>query len=361
MNPAITVIVPIYNVEQYIYKSIESILSQTLNNIEIILVDDGSTDKSGDIADFYAKKDSRVKVIHKKNQGVSMARNLGLKLAAGEYVSFIDSDDWIDVDMLEKLYYEAIENNCDVVMCCFSREDIKNNKSVKIFHPFQSNTILLKNDINREICSQLLVNGYFTSSCDKIYRLSFLKKYKIKMSTNVKLREDYIFNMNVFNFADRVKYVPMPFYHYRDADNSAVKKYYKNLFEFDLRLYKKKKKYLKEWFGDDPKYLIAISYNFLMDVFHNIIQIYNKNNLDGIKNKWGNIYNIVNNFYTRQALLEYKEHINCKDKISLIKIKMIKNKQVLLLTFTAFFSNIISTNTKIRIKNFFGLRNESYF
>lgn len=354
MKPAITVIVPIYNVEKYIHKSIKSILSQTLNNIEIILVDDGSTDKSGKIADFYAEKDSRVKVIHKINQGVSIARNVGLELATGEYVSFIDSDDWIDDDMFEILYCEAIENNCDVAMGCFSREDIKNNKSVKVLHPFKSNTVLLKNDIKREICSRLLINVFFTSSCDKIYRLSFLKKYKIKMPNNVKLREDYIFNMDVFNFAERVKYVPIAFYHYRDADNSAVKKYYKNLFEFDLKLYKKKKKYFKVWFGDNQEYLNAISYDFLMDVFHNIIQIYNKNNLDGIKNKWRSIYSIVNSLHIRQALLECKEYINCKDKISFIKIKMIKNKQVFLLTFIAFFCNNISTDTKIKIKSIFG-------
>lgn len=100
MKPLVSVIVPIYNVEKYLSKCIESIINQTLSNIEIILINDGSTDSSGVIADNYAKNDSRIKVIHKKNGGQGSARNIGIELASGEYIGFVDSDDWIDLDSM---------------------------------------------------------------------------------------------------------------------------------------------------------------------------------------------------------------------------------------------------------------------
>lgn len=356
MNVKISVILPVYNVEKYLDRCIQSILNQTLNSIEIIIVNDGSTDKSGKILNLYAEKDSRIKVIHQKNQGVSVARNQGLLAANGEYIAFIDPDDWIDNNMFEKLYCEAVQNDCDVVISCFFREDINNNKSVKTFHPFESNKLLLKDDIRDDICSQLLLNGFFTVVWDKIYRRSFLEKYKIKMYDDVKLREDYFFNMDVFGYAERVKYLPIPFYHYRDTPNSALKKYYKDLFQFDIKLYNKKKEYSGEWFINNEKYLNKISYDFLMDVYNNVIKVYNKNNIDVIKNKWKDIYRIVNHLDTRQALQQC-EHYNSKDRISNMKIYLIKSKYIILLNLLSFFINNISVETKKNIKSIFRKKN----
>ena len=113
----LSIIMPIYNTGKYLHKCIKSILSQTLTNFELILVDDGSVDESGQICDEYAAKDARIKVIHKKNEGVSIARNTGIEVAAGEYIGFIDSDDWIESDMYEKLYNLAKSKECDIVMC----------------------------------------------------------------------------------------------------------------------------------------------------------------------------------------------------------------------------------------------------
>ena len=110
----ISVIVPVYNVEKYLTKCVDSIMNQTYKDLEIILVDDGSTDNSGKICDEYVKKDKRFKVIHKKNGGLSDARNVGIKNSTGEYLSFIDSDDYIDNDMIECLYNACIKNNADI-------------------------------------------------------------------------------------------------------------------------------------------------------------------------------------------------------------------------------------------------------
>ena len=118
-SPKISVIVPIYNVERYIRQCLDSIVSQSLKDLEILLIDDGSTDNSGKIAEKLKKKDKRCIVIHNKNCGYGASINLGIKMAKGEYVGIIESDDWIAPNMYEKLYMNAIVNNSDVVKCNF--------------------------------------------------------------------------------------------------------------------------------------------------------------------------------------------------------------------------------------------------
>lgn len=119
MEELITVIVPIYNVEKYLKQCLDSIINQTYKNLEIILVDDGSPDNCGKICDNYAEKDNRIKVIHKENGGLSSARNAGLDIATGDYISFIDSDDYVAENFIETLYKLCIENNCDISECDF--------------------------------------------------------------------------------------------------------------------------------------------------------------------------------------------------------------------------------------------------
>ena len=116
-NSLISVIIPIYNVEAYLKRCVDSVINQTYKNLEIILVDDGSPDNCPQICDDYAKQDSRVKVVHKENGGLSDARNAGLKIAKGEYISFIDSDDWINLEMFKRMVEVAIDKNADIVEC----------------------------------------------------------------------------------------------------------------------------------------------------------------------------------------------------------------------------------------------------
>src|ERR1035437_5330472 len=119
--PPISIIVPIYNIERYLSKCIDSILVQTFINFELILVNDGSTDNCGKIINEYAQKDSRIVVIHKKNGGVSSARNAGLDLAQGEYIGWVDADDYIATDMYETLYHLAIDYNADISECNYAQ------------------------------------------------------------------------------------------------------------------------------------------------------------------------------------------------------------------------------------------------
>ena len=127
MNELISVIVPIYNVEKYLERCLDSIIKQTYKNLDIILVDDGSIDNSTKICDEYVKKDSRIKVIHKENGGLSDARNVGIDNSDGKYICFIDSDDYIELDMIENLYDGIVKNNANIC-CCGKLLEYEKNK-----------------------------------------------------------------------------------------------------------------------------------------------------------------------------------------------------------------------------------------
>ena len=128
MDVLVSVIVPVYKVEKYIVRCVDALINQTLQNIEIILVDDGSPDECPVICDNYAKKDTRIRVIHKENGGLGYARNSGISIAKGKYIAFVDSDDWIEMDMYRIMYEEAKRNDADIVMCGYKATD-----GVKVF------------------------------------------------------------------------------------------------------------------------------------------------------------------------------------------------------------------------------------
>ena len=135
-NLKVSVIIPVYNVEQYLNQCLDSVINQTLKDIEIICVDDGSTDNSFKMLEEYAQKDNRIKVIHQKNKGAAAARNEGLYIAQGKYLSFLDSDDFFEIDMLEQMYNCAEKYNTDIVVCkskVISNGIIKDNTNIKDF------------------------------------------------------------------------------------------------------------------------------------------------------------------------------------------------------------------------------------
>ncbi len=164
--PLISIVVPVYKVEEYLPRCIDSLLSQTYRNIEIILVDDGSPDKCGIICDEYAKKDIRIKVVHKPNCGLSSARNAGIAIANGEYISFVDSDDWVDKDFISKMIAVALSEKADLVSC-------------GTIYDFPNNTISKTYDNNmyvgKDIMLQFLKNSFGgTIVCGKLFRIGFI-------------------------------------------------------------------------------------------------------------------------------------------------------------------------------------------
>lgn len=167
-NELISIIVPAYNVEKYIEQCIDSILCQTYQHIEIILIDDGSKDSTGSICDLYAKKDKRIRVIHKENTGLSSVRNLGIKLAKGDYIGFVDSDDVISTDMFEKLFTNLMATNSDIAICNYQIIDEKNQKREKGFYSFEKKIEILQ---NKEIYDLIFLEArYGIVAWNKLYR-----------------------------------------------------------------------------------------------------------------------------------------------------------------------------------------------
>ena len=215
MDGLISVIVPIYNVENYLVRCIDSIINQTYSNLEIILVDDGSPDNCHIICDEYAKKDSRIKVIHKKNGGLSDARNAGLEIATGKYISFIDSDDYIYKDMYTDLIglikaHDADISNCSVYK--FYENDKFNLDYDKEFNiKIYSNEDALRSLIMEEEIKQTVWN--------KIYKRKIIDDIKFEVG---KIQEDEYWTYKVIGNAKKVVHIDKPMYYYLQRENSIM-------------------------------------------------------------------------------------------------------------------------------------------
>lgn len=195
----ISVIVPVYNVEKYLHRCIDSILSQTYRNLEIILVNDGSTDNSGEICEWYKEQDKRIKVIHKKNGGQSSARNAGLEIATGEYVAFVDSDDWIIDNMYEYLLglIKKTESDVATIDFIFARDETENK------YRYSKKKINIKVYENKEILREYLIEGTIRGSysfCRNLYKRKLFKNVKFP---NGKINEDIVTNYKVLMNAKR--------------------------------------------------------------------------------------------------------------------------------------------------------------
>lgn len=197
----VTVIIPIYNVEKYLKEAVESVINQTYANVEIILVDDGATDNSGIMCDEFAKKDSRIKVIHKKNGGLSDARNAGLDIATGKYIMFLDSDDFLELDAVEKMYREIKEKDADYVIGNYINTDEDGQKwknvifDLEKYKPFRLS-------INDHMNSFFIMNS---SVCNKIFKKEFIDSLNLRFVVGLPA-EDAIFTTYCFMKAKKVYY-----------------------------------------------------------------------------------------------------------------------------------------------------------
>ena len=209
----ISIIIPVYNVEKYLDRCLESVINQTYKNLEIILVDDGSTDKSSSMCDEWKKKDKRIKVFHKENGGLSSARNTGLKKLKGDYFYFLDSDDTIDYDCIERMYNEALSNKCDIVISPYI--NVHHGEEKPYFKTIDSKVLSVEDALKE----MLLSNIYNVSSCGKLFKNSVLKNIEFPLG---KLCEDngttYKFILN----ASKVYYINVPFYKYYINPNSIM-------------------------------------------------------------------------------------------------------------------------------------------
>ena len=209
----VSIIVPVYNVEKYLSKCIDSILAQTFKDFELILIDDGSPDDCGKIIDEYAGKDNRIVVVHQENAGVSAARNAGLKIARGTYIGFVDPDDYIDSEMYATMISKIKETGADIACCAFDRisendETIRNNNA----------------DFSGELSRFEFLRHLFDAprtilggNCNKLFYREMTSKYDEQLT----MCEDYVFLLDYSNNMSKAFFINKPFYHYRERAGSV--------------------------------------------------------------------------------------------------------------------------------------------
>lgn len=227
MIPKVSIVVPMYGVEPFLNKCVDSLLAQSLHDIEIILVDDGSPDRCGEIAEEYAIKDNRVKVIHQKNSGLGPARNTGMAAATGEYIGFVDSDDWANNCMFERLYNAAKKNNADIAVgghCDWREGKVIRSKR----HPLAGKTVMDRSEID-----EIRRNLYGRSIDDKVteafpmsvwiavYRKTLIDNNQLKFKNIIS--EDVIFNISAYKFANKMYLISWPIDIVSVADTLLIK------------------------------------------------------------------------------------------------------------------------------------------
>lgn len=210
-KPIVTIIVPVYKVEKYLSCCIDSILAQSFKSFELLLINDGSPDMSGRICDDYASKDNRIRSFHKENGGVSSARNLGLDKAQGEWICFIDSDDWVEVDFLKELVqynsFDLIVGGLDSFGCVATSTKRDENIVVDLKHSYEAAQILNVN-IENTISA-------FYYSCGKLFRRSIILQNALRFDTRMKMCEDTCFLMQYLTHADKIILSDSSLYRYR--------------------------------------------------------------------------------------------------------------------------------------------------
>lgn len=210
----ISIIVPVYNCKEYLKECVNSLLKQTYNNIEVFLVDDGSTDGSGKICDELAKTDKRIIVLHKKNGGVSSARNAAIKEIKGKYTLFVDSDDYVDVDYVDTLV-NNIESN-DMVVCGYVEEYKKKSIEMKIT---DENIIIDPKKANRLIYENRAFGGYLWN---KLFITEIIQEKKIQFNEKIHMCEDQLFIINYLLYVKKINVISKMLYHYRMRKSSMV-------------------------------------------------------------------------------------------------------------------------------------------
>jgi glycosyltransferase involved in cell wall biosynthesis len=288
MSKKVSVIIPVYNTERFLVECLDSVLSQSLKDIEVICVDDGSTDSSPDILHEYKKKDSRIKVIHQEHSAPGNARNAGFDIAQGDYISFIDSDDYVDRMFLEKLYSKAVETESDIVIANVFLYYM-DTESLQLFHDAALYTFL-KNKVFSIVDYPELIR--ILAPWDRIYKKSFLNNYSIRMPEDT-IYEDRLYAVKCLVYAQRITVVNEPLYYYRKNAGQAIT---------DIEL--KQSQFRRDYLEMTKECLLlmqkenlycSLSYDYLINHFENCL-MHQKSIKD--KNEFAYFFNYIHDMIT---------------------------------------------------------------
>lgn len=328
--PKISIIVPIYNVEKYLRKCIDSIINQTLKDIEIILVNDGSTDNCGSIIDEYAKQDERVIAIHKENGGQSSARNMGLDIARGKYIGFVDSDDWIELDMYELLYKSIIENNYEMSVCGRCSYSMENQKTYEV--GIKDEIINLEETSLQSYISNNLFYSHTVVVWNKLYLKDIIDKYNIRFKdVSYVGSEDTLFNYQILWHVKKIRAIDKICYNQLSREGSTTKNYKKGYISRTSNLVKSMDEYsIKINQKDFAKEIIPMFLLFFFQWNISQIKLYSENCYTDLKTELIEASNnkefmqYVKILSSNRSINKYMKNMGFRSKgIMLIKLEML--------------------------------------
>ncbi|MBY7144643.1 glycosyltransferase [Virgibacillus sp. NKC19-3] len=303
MDKLVSIIVPVYNVEIQLHDCIHSILNQTYTYIEVILVNDGSTDSSGSICDDFAKGDNRVNVIHQKNAGPSAARNAGIDAALGDYIQFVDSDDYMEPTMTETLL-KAMISDVQLVLCGYQTIN-RDNHHTKDYIPSRKGVFqyvpLMKH------IGELYKDVLLPSPCNKLYRAACINQKTIRFMEGLSVGEDLLFNLDYLQICNKVHVINNRLYYYSIADHSSLsRRFNKDLFKEQQLIFQKMKAFLiaHNCYQDENKHFIHSTHT--NNIIHALGNLFHANSTLTSKEKKERIRTIV----TDDSLKEHMAYFN---------------------------------------------------
>lgn len=330
---------PVYNAQKYLARAIESILNQSLKEIELILVNDGSTDKSIDICREYEMHDSRVKVIDKKNEGACIARNTGISIARGEYLQLVDADDYCELNMLEEQYDRAKETGAEVVMCGLKYDISLKNGEISYEESHYKNAVLKGQQEIKEIIVDILNNTLFNYTHNKLYNLKFLREKNLKFIEWLPIDQDTNFNIDVFKNLSYLTLSTDSYYHYiKTFEETIVNRYHSK--KIDVRAYRFERltelfKQCNIYTEENQKWVASMYIHQVIDAFE--MYFHQKCPLT-VKEKKQQIKEIIN----REDVVEALERVEKgKTKFTDMVLKVMKKKNSSLIYYLIKFKLLI--------------------
>lgn len=317
MNIKVSIVVPVFNAEQYLEHCLESLSSQTLDEIEILVIDDGSTDKSVAIISQYSQRDSRIQLICKPNSGVSDTRNVGLTEAKGQFIGFVDADDWVDPSTYEVMYQQAMTLKVDIVRCglTMNREDGSLIETITL--PYDQEIPYKNGEVWKKFI-RMLIGTSFTEanlrydkslagySCVHLYDRKFLISNHMKFDTQLKVYEDLLFNLTAYSHAKSVGIMNKSFYHYRQNSLSACNRYKPDLEHNQDLIVRHIMNFIQEHELNE-EYTKALNYRIFFDTLWALSNIFSRYNLEPWKAKSKRVQNlfskehVCNSFFTLKS------------------------------------------------------------
>lgn len=308
----ISVVVPVYNVGVYLEKCLDSLLAQTLDDIEILCINDGSTDNSLEILQKYAQKDERIKIFDKENEGQGVGRNIGIKNATGEFIAFVDPDDWVELDMYEKMYTQAKNLDSQVVFCDYKKVQEWDGK-VTTPHIFRKAVSLTKSKpikvpVGQNIKKPVLYNSFLVAPSyvwNGIYDASLVKENAIRFA-DFRCYEDVMFLVRTIVLAQNISYINIPLYNYRIRKTSTLRSNEERYIDL-INITKAVKDYLlKQGLMDD------FESNFEYFCVSNIYRVYATMTIEDYKR---NLLELCEEVLDEHLLAELQKKILCSIKV----------------------------------------------